>query len=653
MDGLYKIIQLEERFPTTGEPTIQVLTRADLARVKLASEAGDYVKTVQPVPGKTIVLVLAMSAGEYWGPNRNGDAFAERPVPGKVEKGETLPDHFKTFESNAHVYRHHVNKDPAKALGKVLRAFYNYDMHRVELLLELDNHIGADVVDKIQAGEFPAVSMGCKIKYDVCDICGNKAPTRAQYCDHAKYEMNRTYPDGRKSFVWNPSPQLFDISFVIRPADRIGYMMKKVAHVEPAADSSAELGDKVADIQEKMSTLKKLSDIDKIIRGQTVDHEPKNGPIQSFVQHSLPGILKNTPDFDQDAINNLSSVPLPEALSTLNAMGITPTCVEITRIMINRASPGAELPTHVQDNLGDFSGAALNLMQQHPEILHSVLNSGLLDLGQDKVNPQLAQKMAGWMEKRSNFKEWAIRRVSIHEPHPDVGVWDQTPVQDPATGMAGVATRGSMNAADDAVVKRQLKTLAGAGLLTGAAYKVLSAHPGGRAAAPLAAAAGVLGTGTLMHRYRPMRISEGEPVMVDNVIGEKWQGGVPMNAEFKQAAAFTNGALSFGIPLAGSAAATSILAQEYRKRLDQGSLGMDPRWHQRAVEGLGSTAYRHPAASFLAGLASIGFGGHVAGQASKFIKGASDDGVKMAEVDLDGLVSWLGEGLFALEQSRN
>ena len=82
---------------------------------KIASEALNFAKTLKPTPGKTKILVLAMGASEYYGPNRNGDAFKE----------SELIKHHHTFKTNANVFRSHVNKDPAKAIGKVIESFYN------------------------------------------------------------------------------------------------------------------------------------------------------------------------------------------------------------------------------------------------------------------------------------------------------------------------------------------------------------------------------------------------------------------------------------------------------------------------------------------------------------------------------------------------
>lgn len=644
-DGLTKIIRFDERFPTTGEPTVQVVSAKSMAGIKLASEAGDYIRNVQPVPGKTIVLVLAMSAGETFGPNRNGDAFAEREIPGLIKEDETLPKHYKSFETDAHVFRHHINKDPAKSIGRVLKAFYNWDMHRVELLLELDNEKASDLVAKINAGEYLAVSMGAKIREDRCNICGNAAPTRASYCDHAKYEMNRIYPDGRQSFVWNPSPKLFDISFVVRPADRIGFMMKKVAETA-AVESSAELGERVASVQEKMSTLRKLSDIDKIIRGEVVDHKSGTQPIKSFRDAALPGLMAHTPPFDDQAINTLAGVPLPQALSTLGAMGITPTAVEITRIMIRRADPQADLPPHVADSIAASQGPVLDMMASNPAILEAVQNSGLLDLKPEHVNPELAQKLSSWMEKRSNFLEYMERRI-FQEPHPSIGNWDKVQVADPTTGRTYETTQGAMDVAQDANMERKLKILAGAGLLTGAAYKGLSALPSGAAFAPLGAAATGL-TGLAMARRSDVPeypSTEGTPSIGDKVTGERWfSTNAPMNAELRK---HSSDAMAVALPLASSAAVTAMLAQEYNRRQDAGTLGQQQDKLNKLVEGGGRVAANHPIPMFLSGLAGIGLGTHGLNKIQRLFVKAAEDSVSLGEVDLDGMSYHLGEQLFA------
>ena len=80
---LAKELQLDEYFRGSKglEPTVQLLD----FNSKIASEASDWSKRIQPTPGKTYILVLAMGASEFYGPNRNGDAFRESEIHHKSE----------------------------------------------------------------------------------------------------------------------------------------------------------------------------------------------------------------------------------------------------------------------------------------------------------------------------------------------------------------------------------------------------------------------------------------------------------------------------------------------------------------------------------------------------------------------------------------
>ena len=74
---------------------------------------------------------------------------------------------------------------------------------------------------------------------DSCSSCGNKARTRAEYCDDAmckhgglKQNIAKCFEDGEVLHADNPDPSFFDISQVFRPADRIGYVLGKAAAYE-------------------------------------------------------------------------------------------------------------------------------------------------------------------------------------------------------------------------------------------------------------------------------------------------------------------------------------------------------------------------------------------------------------------------------------
>ena len=184
-----------------------------------SEELLEYIKNLRRLDGNSYALVNALSSGEYYGSNKNGDYFPER----------ALKDYHKTFEALGRVYRHHINKDPKKSMGKIVFSHYNPKMRRVELILELDKHKAGDILERLESGRLPSVSMGCKVPFDVCSICNNRAKTRAEYCDHLTKEMGKTYSDGRKVYAVNTMPKFFDLSVVTIPADRTAGFLSKVA----------------------------------------------------------------------------------------------------------------------------------------------------------------------------------------------------------------------------------------------------------------------------------------------------------------------------------------------------------------------------------------------------------------------------------------
>ena len=67
-----------------------------------------------------------------------------------------------------------------------------------------------------------------------CSVCGNLAPTRAQYCNHLRlgapgYAMRQIRPDGKTVSMVNDFPVFFDESFVETPAAPEALMIMKVA----------------------------------------------------------------------------------------------------------------------------------------------------------------------------------------------------------------------------------------------------------------------------------------------------------------------------------------------------------------------------------------------------------------------------------------
>lgn len=217
---LGKQYSLGSTFENTGE-----------ARVKLANfdelrgqspEITEFLSTFTPDPGFMYLHVIAMGAGEYYGCNINGDYFPEKDLIAR----------HNTFVTTAKVFKEHDNKPTSQDYGKVVFSWYNPKMHRVELILAIDKIKGAEFVHRQEAGEQLEVSMGCRVAYDVCSICGNKARRKSDYCSHIKYDKKKIYPDGKQPFMINYNPTFFDISIVRHRADRIAYVLSKVASAD-------------------------------------------------------------------------------------------------------------------------------------------------------------------------------------------------------------------------------------------------------------------------------------------------------------------------------------------------------------------------------------------------------------------------------------
>lgn len=213
--------------------------------IKRASHAfADIIDNIKFASDETPVHLIAMGATEAYGPNRNGDGF----------KMEALRKYAQTFVTGAKNYRNHKNKDPKKAYGQVKAAHVNEDMKRVELLVTFWNskeaadkrgelYAGDPVLEKVAKGEDIPWSMACRVPYDICSSCFNKAASRADYCTEdscvspdglrrggCRSNITKVAFDGHQMHVDNDRPDFIDISHLIigdrmngRPADRIAY----------------------------------------------------------------------------------------------------------------------------------------------------------------------------------------------------------------------------------------------------------------------------------------------------------------------------------------------------------------------------------------------------------------------------------------------
>lgn len=345
--------------------------------------------------------VNILGAGEYWGSNLNGDYFPE----------VALKKYHKTFH-HARLFTHHQNKDPNKALGRVIYSSYNDAPYakRVEVIVAADrsNPKADDIIRKIENGERIEVSMGCRVPFDRCSVCNNRASTRAKYCSHLKNDMNKLMPDGTRVMAYNDDPAFFDVSVVTIPADPSSGAMEKIAALSKI--SSAELGEilglrsKYAESEEeKESTIEKTGPDDK--------EEPKKiePPVdiddkKCELRELGAGVAKSDTDIPESMLERISDFPLPQILATLGALKIPIKPKEYTCIVVRKmVSPPVSIK--ITRMGGTFAPA--------PPSSHCPFNM------MSDFSPKLAHIVRPLMEKRSMYPHYVHGRKD-NESHEKV-----------------------------------------------------------------------------------------------------------------------------------------------------------------------------------------------------------------------------------------
>lgn len=343
--SLVKYIETGTYFYDTGEQTVTPLvpyTVTESFLTKQASEISEFLRDLKADVDKLYLHINAMGASDHWGMNANGDVFSEEQLLGS----------HKTFEQFGNVYKHHQNKPDQghKIYGKVLLAHYNPVMHRVELIAAIDKLAAPDIVDDIADGKDVAVSMAIKVPYDTCTIrgCGNVAKTRGQYCEHGKTMLTKILDDGQQVGRINPNGKFFDISKVFRPADRTGYVLRKVAsagYIVPSAELADING--IEDpwpnegmpkkepvlrpaMQEKLAQVRKLASIEKEISGEVSGATATSN--STPVVRSIKIIKITAPRISEPDLTTLAGVPTELVLKKMLEYKIDPEYSEFARI---------------------------------------------------------------------------------------------------------------------------------------------------------------------------------------------------------------------------------------------------------------------------------------------------------------------------------
>lgn len=380
---MLKLIDIDSSF-FNEEPVVQILNFETAGRmVKSAADSriNTFVSDLKPEQGKIYVHILAMGAGEFFGANRNADYFPE----------ENLIKWHDTFRTSpAHIFKHHINKNPAIAIGKVIFSVYNERMHRVEIVAWIDAQKGWDVVDKIERGEFPATSMACHTPYDTCSICGNQARSRNEYCSHLRSELGKVHPDGKKTMAINDGPlKFFDMSVVFKPADVTSSVLQKVAYASPTPVIGSAESAEMNELSEKTAAVKKLSSLIKEVEGTVLGSAD-----------SLSAILARVKDPNEDVIGTLEQYDLDHVIHALADLGISPSIGFFARL-IGRKICG--------EDVAGIETLVQGLIQEDPDKV-PVVEQGLSKSAEEFVLRPIKAALQPFVKQASLFPDVVMGR---------------------------------------------------------------------------------------------------------------------------------------------------------------------------------------------------------------------------------------------------
>lgn len=203
------------------------------------------------------------------------------------------------------------------------------------------------------------VSHNCKVPFDRCSICGNKAKTRDEYCKHAReymgtivdevlarqwsIELGRIILPGTKVFVFNDFPRFFDLSRVYIGADRTSFILTKAASkvITLSVDVADAFG--VTDAMvDKIAQVSKTGEIDKEVGANGVSDiegttysTGKSTVIRKALREKLNRLIEQEPEIPAETLNSIATaLPLKNILSTMVGMGIHPKPREFQRIVL-------------------------------------------------------------------------------------------------------------------------------------------------------------------------------------------------------------------------------------------------------------------------------------------------------------------------------
>lgn len=441
---MFKTIDVEQ-YDHLGNKNINLLTYGNLTKTaayeEYSQEIQSYINSIKPRQNYAYLLVAAMG-DMNWGFNRNADGF---PTESLASDSDEFG--YKTFEKYAYWYYNHKNKDPKNSYGRVVFAWFNKRMSRVELIVEVDLEKDYLTKEDLENGSVIQVSMGCNINYDICVVChpnwkeffkipevdmikiansfslseiyeiGDRygvelryisklndtggpvgiSSVTEKYCEHMKYHKNKYLGSGQKVGVVNLRPLFFDISRVRVNADKSAFVLAKVAEEEEEIKSltNAEV---IKMIQEKVS-IDKESAIDKNIDATVLTDDADD--VLDYYENVMAPVLRGTEKpLPPEVLKRLSMMPMDTVMSSMGAMGMFPTPEEYQYLYLS--SKGDQ---EIAEKLRS-EGIVFNPEERTDVAATSPLTT-------DGVDDQVINELMPYASQKSYYPKQVVKRISI------------------------------------------------------------------------------------------------------------------------------------------------------------------------------------------------------------------------------------------------
>ena len=137
--GMVKLIHSSSFDPIVGAGAEIIRREGELTKQASTIFGVDY-DELKPDDKSVGIHVVALGDAEHYGMNRNGDLFTKK----------ACENYHNTFVEHGHVFRHHMNKQAEKAIGKIVKSAYNAPMGRVELFIHADKEKAAPELERLE-----------------------------------------------------------------------------------------------------------------------------------------------------------------------------------------------------------------------------------------------------------------------------------------------------------------------------------------------------------------------------------------------------------------------------------------------------------------------------------------------------------------------